>query len=1002
MRSLLLGVLLALVASACDCKGSDPGTVDPSDVTASDLYGWWTTTDPQGAVTVFGFFSQADAPQFLPIQPEQATGDISVVYVGTRGTLGAIAQLATFQVNNGELLQTVIRDNSASPGTQLRTRILALTRQGELKLQSTQAAASGSRSFSWSATCSSSAKPHGYFDVPGMGCPALVSGATSLAVDLRGGVHAATAGGSSSSCGSGPASPSSYSHYIGSCEPLLSPLPAFRSSGMAVDTSTVHFAYLAQSSYELLYRSRPLGGRPNWTEERVAGLGNPVYEMRVLLHNGLPHILVNRTSGEVELYRRDSGAWNRVALPALMTGEPLSARMVDGTLDANGNLVLLSESYQKVYYQRASGFELIPLPKDGVAAGFGGSVLVDARGQVHVTYVYDEIGSNPDGIGGWVISGRGIYGVYDGTAWTSYELGPVAYPRIATLGDGPLRVVHGLYKGRYPPLALTEVARDGSLRSELITLDAVWTSDRGHQPGPLLPPLGGRGPGWHDRRRVGRPARLHPAARSTSSSASGPRSPSPSKGRAVAGSAPRTAPSTAPPPAPSRSPSALATSSSSSPTPRACWINTRATSPSCPCMGTSGSTCFANLQSPVRVKFRHTPVAAVYPISTANGSTAGVNGLAARDGRVAIIAVTNGDISFGGTVATIPSGEVLAVREADGRVWAVPVPMAPAALGIQSNGTISALFYADRSLSFPSGTVGSFSAPVVVLAHYANGSFQGVERLADVSSDTRLLAAAIGTDDTAGMVLSNGNGFGSLGVAEYNLFLYRRAPGDVLFRGLQAGAAAGGTAGLALANGRAAVALPNPFNTSTLSTLSIFQDGTLTGTQTVKGGVLTAIALGPDRLLSLWHPTEGNFDIGNGYVPFNAQAYFLAEHALDGRPLAATPIADLNLRAGYFALTSTASGTIYVRPSYNAGLEYGRLNDTSYAFTYGGDLLGNKATPLMSSVDGSSFWVAVRHQGTVNYEITRFGPTVPHRAAPAAAAVALSAPACGPAVRGSP
>ena len=262
----------ALAASACDCKGSDPGTVDPSDVTASDLYGWWTSTDAQGAVTVFGFFSQEDAPQFLPIQPEQATGDVSVVYVGTRGTLGSIAQLATFQVNNGELLQTVIRDNSASPGTQLRTRILALTRQGELKLQSTQAA-SGSRSFSWSATCSSSAKPHGYFDVPAR------AEETSLAVDGRGGVHAATAGGSSSPCSSGPSSPSTYSHYIGSCEPLLSPLPASRNSGMAVDSTTVHFAYLAQNSYEILYRSRPLGGRPDWTEERVAGLGNPFYEI---------------------------------------------------------------------------------------------------------------------------------------------------------------------------------------------------------------------------------------------------------------------------------------------------------------------------------------------------------------------------------------------------------------------------------------------------------------------------------------------------------------------------------------------------------------------------------------------------------------------------------------------------------------------------------------------------------------------------------------------------
>lgn len=139
-------MLLVLAASACDCKGSDPG-IDPSDVQASALYGWWTTTDPQGAVTVFGFFSKEEAVQLLPLPPEQATGDISVVYVGTRGSLGEAAQIANFEVNNGELLQTVIRDSKTPPGTQLRTRILALTRQGELKLQSTQAA-SGSRSFS--------------------------------------------------------------------------------------------------------------------------------------------------------------------------------------------------------------------------------------------------------------------------------------------------------------------------------------------------------------------------------------------------------------------------------------------------------------------------------------------------------------------------------------------------------------------------------------------------------------------------------------------------------------------------------------------------------------------------------------------------------------------------------------------------------------------------------------------------------------------------------------
>jgi hypothetical protein len=323
----------------------------------------------------------------------------------------------------------------------------------------------------------------------------------------------------------------------------------------------------------------------------------------------------------------------------------------------------------------------------------------------------------------------------------------------------------------------------------------------------------------------------------------------------------------------------------------------------------------------------------------------------------------------------VPAGEVLAVREPNGQVWAAPVPFTPVAIGLRSSGGASALFYADRPLSFPSGTVGSNSAPVVVLAHYANGSFQGLERLADVPSGTFLLASAVGDDDSAAVVLSTTNGFGSLGVPEFNMLVYRSAAGSVVLRGLEAGAAAGGTAGLALANGRAAVALPNPYNTQALSTLFLFQDGVPTGTQVVKGGVLTALALGPDRHLSVWHPTEGYLDIGSGNVPFNAQAYFLAEHGLDGRPLAATPLAGVELKAAHFGITSTALGTIFVRPNYNSGLEYGRINDPSYLFTYGGDLLNNRAIPLMSDTDGSSFWVALRHQGTVDYDITKIENT---------------------------
>jgi hypothetical protein len=235
--------------------------------------------------------------------------------------------------------------------------------------------------------------------------------------------------------------------------------------------------------------------------------------MRVLLHNGQPWILVSRTSREVELYRRSADTWSLVPLPALMSGDPLAGWVLDGALDAEGNLVLLVDWGNQMLYQRPGGFEQITLPRNGPSAGFGGGLMVDGRGRVHVTYVYDEIGGNSDGTGGVVISGRGIYGVYEATTWTSYELGPVAYPRIVTRDGGPMRVVHGLYKGRQTPLALTEVASDGSLRSELITLDP--SPAFGTSPDPFVHPTAAAGPdgtiaaAWDGQRVYIRPPDVH-------------------------------------------------------------------------------------------------------------------------------------------------------------------------------------------------------------------------------------------------------------------------------------------------------------------------------------------------------------------------------------------------------------------------------------------------------------------------------------------------------------
>ena len=64
-----------------------------------------------------------------------------------------------------------------------------------------------------------------------------------------------------------------------------------------------------------------------------------------------------------------------------------------------------------------------------------------------------------------------------------------------------------------------------------------------------------------------------------------------------------------------------------------------------------------------------------------------------------------------------------------------------------------------------------------------------------------------------------------------------------------------------------------------------------------------------------------------------------------------------------------ASGPVYVATTFRGGFQYGKLRDPSYHFAYAGDLAGNKAPPFLYEQDGNSLWIAVRHQGTVDYDV---------------------------------
>ncbi|WP_224241102.1 hypothetical protein [Hyalangium gracile] len=961
MRAFLFVFIAALVGTACDCNGGEE--VEPSDAQASDLYGWWTVTEPDGTLTVFGFVPRADAPRELPVTAAEATGDISAVYRGSRGFLAEPVQLATFTVEDGEVLQTVIRDASATAGTQFRTRILALTRQRTLTLQSANAA-SGSRAFSWSARCPA-ALSHGYFEVPGQFCNAYFSSATSMVVDVRGGVHAASSvNGKEPPCAVGRLPVPTYSHFASACGPTLTQLPAFRSSAMASEGDFVHLAYQSLSSnlpedFLLFYRTRELRG--TWSEEQVAGQGHPIHQMRVLMRRGQPLILVSRTNGVIELYSRDTGSWSLV--PTLLTtGGPLQGQMADATVDPAGRLVLLLEANHKLAYERAGGFELIDLPL-AMATGFGGGVAVDTSGQVHVAYVYDEIGDNADGVGGRVVGGRGLYALYDGRTWTSHEAGPMAYPRLITRPEGPWRVVHALDKAARPALALTEVGRDGSLRSELITVESSFgpgnSPEPFHQFAAAMGPEGTIAATFMGNRLFIRPredeiVREKTKLTVTIEGRGGGRV------RSGDGTIDCTSTCTVDVPQGARYQLFFEPDGQSALDAFPCPTNIHAL------YGYCWYDVFPGLaQAPqFTVKFRQSPVASVLRVGAEDGSTT-VRRLVAREGRLAVAAsTTNGRFPFAGQVVNVGTAtELLAVRETDGRVWAAPLPAVPDAVGLRADGTASALFFDNRGLSFPSGPAGSQTAPALVLAHYANGSFLRLERLAQLPQGTAVSAGAVGDDEAAGAVLYNGSGFGAVGVPELSLFVYRQPTGNVVLRGLDTQALAGST-NITLDSGNAAV--------SALTKLFTFTAGAPTGTREVANGQLQHFVLRGNQLDSSWSSFQGVLDFGGGPVRGQqSPAYFHAEHGLDLRLISASAVVRPELQYGPGSIFPGPSGPVFLTNTFRGGLQYGSLRDQGYLFTYAGDLAGNKAQPFLSDLDGNSLWVAVQNRGTVDYDVTR-------------------------------
>ncbi len=364
------------------------------------------------------------------------------------------------------------------------------------------------------------------------------------------------------------------------------------------------------------------------------------------------------------------------------------------------------------------------------------------------------------------------------------------------------------------------------------------------------------------------------------------------------------------------------------------------------------------------VKFRESPIASVLRVGAEDGSTT-VRRLVARGGRLAVAATsTNGRLPFGGQVANVGSAtELLAVREADGRVWAAPLPAVPDAIGLRADGTASALFFDNRGLVFPSGTGGSGTQPALVLAHYSNGNFLQLERLAQLPQGTSLTEGVVGDDEAAAAVVYNNSSFGAVGFpAHYSLFVYRNPAGSVVMRGLDAQGQGAGSTNISLDSGNAAVRLLSYFYT--------FTAGAPTGAREVIGGQLQSLVLSGNQLATSWYSTENSMDFGGGPVPGGRiPAFFYAEHGLDMRVSSASAANRPDLQYGLGYTFPAPSGPVFVASTFRGGFQYGKVRDQSYNFIYAGDLAGNKAQPFLYDPDGNSLWIAVRHQGTVNYDV---------------------------------
>lgn len=763
---------LGMLASGLLCACAGPGTVDPSTAKASDLVGWWVSQAMPGEVTrVFGFEPPPDGYYSIPVDVTHASKHLSAVYEGdTALTKAHPLQYSAYDVSGGQLLQTVIDDVNLDPGTQLSTRIHALTRGAELTLESATAA-SGRRTYSYFPQCPVISS-NGTTLLPGTNCldeGHVFATQASFAFDSKNRLHsyvAQSGDGRSNLCNAFP----TYLVMGNGCEPSTFRAPNALAASLVIDDrDVVHLVYAARSFKStdtttpegtLLHRFKSVDSS-EVTVEQIAAAENTTF-VEGLHHAGRLVVVAQRR--ELELFERSGETWARRAFKLAQLPVTTPATVLDAAIDNDGRVVLATT--QGLYRETPGDFEPLPRPTP-MARLTGTGVFVDASGAIHQQ---------------WNVVGEASpfqYGILRGSTWSLIPLqlaGAAALHVVPT--EGP---PYAVLATNFDPFAVTqyvELTAEGrttitSFRSEniLASHGPRPAAARARDGSVAVSASGGYIYAWRGHAPWG-PRRV-PATLTITIGGSGTGRVYSDDGRV----------------------DCRASCTVELGAPSAIVLHTEPDSPCCSLEKASHvarlpGTFWVDLPEASQPKFTADFLRSVVvrPPLTLGSSTAGlsVTGFSVRDGAVALTAAGSGlsPLSVGAASVTplgTPSADVLLLQSASGAAAAKFLPAPPSALALTTSGTIEAAYVLTKAVSFE-GTPATGSASmrtVYRVAWDAALTQTAVVKVADLPSGASVAAVTVDASSAMTAVVTSPSGFPALGANVFTALLLRSASGQV-------------------------------------------------------------------------------------------------------------------------------------------------------------------------------------------------------------------------------